>query len=459
MKVLFQNHSSLLIQHSDRYLLTDPWYNKPAFGSWLPSLAPYIHPSYLAALGDRLIILVSHGHDDHFDDKLFEIFDKKTKFITANFKSPSVVNRLKKLGFENIVTVSEEEQLIDGFEVSSYIVPDFSHDDATYLIRSETGAVIHANDNWHEFTDSHLEKIKSSLSSYSKSSILLFSQTNSASGYPLNYRNFSINEKQKILKKKVAKMVAGGMQNAVSLGLDRMFSYAGFATAYVKNKNYHREGLFPTAKYLRQLLADHSIDNQVEIPSLYPGDSVNLPSGEIEKAFITNYNDSNIKAVTDKYYDVYGIKNKCISYRNILSTSMDLEPWLEYFLKEFDSFVEKRVLGIDSHYTNLIGKHFSLFVELNDGRSISKTLQFGEGFVEWNPRANKVCYVGEAAMFQILQGEALFEDLYTGYNAEWERFPENEYNRDIVMMIVMFSYVYKNRLSSDAKLRFLSSCE
>lgn len=92
MKVLFQNHSSLLIQNSDKYLLTDPWYNKPAFGSWLPSMPPYIHPSYLAALGDKLTVLVSHGHDDHFDDTLFEIFDRKTKFITADFKSPSVVN-------------------------------------------------------------------------------------------------------------------------------------------------------------------------------------------------------------------------------------------------------------------------------------------------------------------------------------------------------------------------------
>ena len=122
MRVLFQNHSSLLIQHEDRYLLTDPWYSKPAFGSWLPSMAPYVHPSYLAGLGDKLNVLVSHGHDDHFDDKLFEIFDKKTKFITADFKSPSVINRLKKIGFESIVTVGEDEQDIDGlvFQVMLY---------------------------------------------------------------------------------------------------------------------------------------------------------------------------------------------------------------------------------------------------------------------------------------------------------------------------------------------------
>ena len=99
---MFQNHSSLLIQHGDKYLLTDPWFIQPAFGSWLPTLPPYIHPAYIAALDERLTILVSHGHDDHFDDKLFEIFNKETKFVTANFKAPSVINRLRKLGFENM---------------------------------------------------------------------------------------------------------------------------------------------------------------------------------------------------------------------------------------------------------------------------------------------------------------------------------------------------------------------
>lgn len=457
MRVLFQNHSSLLIQHEDRYLLTDPWYNKPAFGSWLPSMAPYVHPSYLAALGDKLNILVSHGHDDHFDDTLFEIFDKKTKFITADFKSPSVVNRLKKIGFENVVTVGEDEQTIDGLIFSSYVVSDFSHDDATYLIRSDYGAVIHANDNWHEFTEAHLDILKDRVKTYAKSSILLFSQTNSASGFPLNYRNFTADEKQRILKEKVAKMAAGGLQNAFSLGLDRMFSYAGFATAYVKDKNYQNEGLFPTAEYLTQLLVEQEISYPVVIPSLYPGDSVTLPSGDIEKAFITGYKDSEIKEVTDKFYDVYKVKANCISYRELELGGEIFETWLDYFLIEFDSFVRSRVQGADSHYTNLIGKKFSLLVELEGGNSIAKTVKFGDGLVAWESKANKTCYVGESALYSILKGEALFEDLYTGYNAEWERFPENVYNRDIVMMIVMFSYVYRNRLSSVAKANFRSN--
>lgn len=97
-EVAFNNHASLLIKHNGKFLLTDPWFQTLAFGSWLPTYPPAFHPTYLASLKENLAILVSHGHDDHLDDKLLDLFDKNTPIVTANFKSPSVKNRLKKLG-------------------------------------------------------------------------------------------------------------------------------------------------------------------------------------------------------------------------------------------------------------------------------------------------------------------------------------------------------------------------
>ena len=447
MRILFQNHSSLLIELDGNYLLTDPWYNQPAFGSWLPSFAPYVHPSYLAALGNKLTVLISHGHDDHFDDRLLSTFDKKTKFITADFKAPSVVNRIKRLGFEDIITIGENEIKIGKFIISSYIVEDFSHDDAAYVIRTDCGAIIHANDNWNEFTSNHKNIINKRISSYHKDSVLLFSQTNSASGYPLNYKDFTDNEKESILKSKVAKMVQGGLKNAESLGLDRMFSYAGYATSYVKDKNYHKEGLFPTAKFLKDLLKSESIQTDIDIVDLYPGDCINLPKGDINKAFVNGYSDQNIKTTTDSFYQTYGNIDECISYRNLSMSNDYLSEWTDSFLNEFNNFVQRRVEGPDSHYTELFGKTFSIEININDTETLQKTIQFGTGLKEFDAKANKICFVSAPTFFAVLKGEALFEDLYTGYNAEWSRNPKNIYNRDIVMMIVMFSYVYKYRFS------------
>lgn len=455
MRVLFQNHSSILLQYGDRYLLTDPWYNKPAFGSWLPSFPPYIHPTYLAALGERLTILVSHGHDDHLDDRLLEIFDKKTQIVTAKFKSPSVVNRLKRIGFENISTVGERETEIAELIISSYIVEEFSHDDATYLIRNNDGAVIHCNDNWHEFETEHEKLIKERVSCYSTNSVLLFSQTNSASGYPLNYKIFSDEEKASLLRSKVAKMVEGGLRNAEKLNLPRMFSYAGFATAYVKDKGYENVGLFPTARFLRELLVDEGVSSPVEIVDFYPGDSIVLPEGEILKAFVNGYSDHNIKSVTNDFYHVYDNINECISYKSLIVNESVLSEWLDDFLNEFSQFTARRVDGPDAHFVDLIGKRFSIEVEVADGKTIKKTIEMGVGLVSYDAKPNKHCFVNESAIFSILKGEALFEDLYTGYNAEWSRNPPEIYNRDMVMMLVMFSYVYRNRLSQKLKEKYL----
>ena len=344
MRVLFQNHSSILLQHDDKYLLTDPWYDAPAFGSWLPSLPPYIHPVYFASLEDRLSILISHGHDDHFDEKFLKIFSKNTKFISANFKSPSVIGRLKRLGFENITQVSENEKKIDGLLVSSYINPEVSNDDALYLIRNQDGAIIHANDNWNNFLKLHEKLIKERTKNYAKRSILLFSQTNSASGYPLNYRNLKFEEKQNILKEKVLKMVKGGLRNAETLGLKNMFSYAGYASAYVKGKKYVDEGLFPTSKYLINLLKENGIENKINIPELYPGDFITLPDGKINKAFIYGYEDSKIKEFTNKYYELHNMKNECLSYRKLELSTSTFEKWIEFFWSNLIFFLERELL-------------------------------------------------------------------------------------------------------------------
>jgi hypothetical protein len=65
------------------------------------------------------------------------------------------------------------------------------------------------------------------------------------------------------------------------------------------------------------------------------------------------------------------------------------------------------------------------------------TLKFGAGVIE-PQESNKEIFVSSEMMARVLSGDALFENLYTGYNAEFQRNPENEYNRNIVSYVVMF---------------------
>ena len=71
----YVNHASILVQCGQEFVLTDPWYERPAFGSWLPVPPPAWHPVFLQTLARSakcFIILVSHGHDDHLDDPVMQ---------------------------------------------------------------------------------------------------------------------------------------------------------------------------------------------------------------------------------------------------------------------------------------------------------------------------------------------------------------------------------------------------
>lgn len=458
-EVLFNNHASLLIKKNGKFLLTDPWYQTPAFGSWLPTYPPYLHPVYLASLKDALTILVSHGHDDHFDDQYISLFDENTTFVTAKYKAPSVVNRLKRLGFENIVEVEENGASVNSeFFVKSFIVEELSHDDAVYTIATDDGVVIHANDNWYEFDALHLEIIKRDCEQHDSSSVLLFSQTNSASGFPLNYDNFNKIEKKEILDKKISGMVLGGLKNAESLSLKKMFSYAGFASVFVKNQTYNENSLFPTGRFLRNFMSKNleeeqaSVLDQIEIEDLFPGDVIKLPDGNIERAFVggLEYSDLSIKEMSDKFYAIYGIIDTCSSYKQGDDT-LNISQ-LEFFLDAFNNFATKRVATVDPHFEGILGKVFEVKVLTKNGEQ-RRSIKFGEGLFNNVNQPSKRCVVEGHVLQEVLCGDALFENLYTGYGAVWERYPKDLYNRDIVMLLVAFSYVYKNRICKQFSLR------
>lgn len=452
-ELMFINHASLLIKYGDRFLLTDPWFERPAFGSWLPTFPQYVHPSYLVALGQKLSILISHGHDDHFDDDFISMFDKDTEIITANFKSPSVINRLKKLGFSNVLLADRVGvKTLSGFKIKSYIDENRSFDDAIYTIEVGTGLVIHCNDNWYEFTKDTFEGINSDVSRCGNDNSFLFSQTNSASGYPLNYRNFSDEEKSSMLFNKVLSMIKQGLKNSQRLGLNTFFSYAGFASVFVKDKPAYLDlGLIPTSRFVY----DHaSVDpelnyllEKVTVADFYPGDILHLIGGDISKAFISshNYNDVCLKNATLDYYQVYNVKSHCDTYSLSCFNNVDLDL-LHFFLDGFNNFVVKKLEQTGSvSFSTALGKVFQISVTDSD---VVATVIFGEGVVLGDKKIqpNKKLYVTSELLMRVLTGDILFENLYTGYEGEWERTPVDVYNRELVMFIVMYSYVYKNRL-------------
>ena len=452
-EILFVNHSSLLVkfyneESESRYLLLDPWHTKPAFGSWLPNFHQYINPTYLAALGERLTILISHAHDDHCDDELLSLFDKKTRIVTARFQSGSVKRRMEALGFTNILECTEEGIQIESLQISSFINREISFDDALYSISLKDSLIIHANDNWFQISESTKSILESKISKVGKSNTFYFTQTNSASGFPSTYPQFSQNS-DAVLLSKIGKMVRSGMINASNLGLDKLYSYAGFANVYIKDLSY--ESLFTTSKFINEnlipfikRLADSPSDltERVKIEEIYPGDVITIEPMGIRKAFVSSddYTDGDILEKGQRYFETYKLLESCDSWKH--TEGLVEESHLEYFLNGLQEFAAQLIIR-EPMFKSLVGKTFEVYC-LNSQHRLR--IGFGGDF-DPEQLPNKRLEVSDALMSAVLRGDVLFENLYTGYEGTWYRFPKEVYNRDIILTLVMYSYKYKNLLS------------
>ncbi|HWY36912.1 MAG TPA: MBL fold metallo-hydrolase [Bacteroidia bacterium] len=441
-RVMFLNHSSVIIRFENEYLWCDPWFEKPAFGSWLPTFPLFSHPVYIASLEKKLSLLISHGHDDHCDDDLLQLLDNNTPVISSDFSSPSVKNRVKKLGFNQYHAASESGVQVGPFFVKSFRNEDISEDDAAYLIKTKDAVIIHCNDNWFPMSENHIAQIKKEIADVGEKNVLFMSQTNSASGFPLNYTSFSPQEKAEILKKKVHSMIAAGLNNAAKIGAPYFHSYAGYASVFVKGKDeYLSQSIFPTAHYIKTEMASQ-IPPGLEVLDFYPGDVFDFK--RVQRSFYSgNYTDEALKKYSSKFYNLYGHVNKCDTY-NLDAAPANKEminAKLDFFLGKFDEFVKGKNAASD-YYSSITGKTLKITVPDCD---LAVSLKFGSG-ITTEKNFNKEIIVNSNLLLKVLNGEILFENLYTGYNAEFNRVPKDVYNKDIVMFIVMFSYVYRNRI-------------
>lgn len=441
-RIMFINHASFVVQYQDQYLYCDPWHESPAFGSWLPTFPMFCHPVYLAALKDKMSLLISHGHDDHCDERLLSLFDRDTPIVTSDFVSPSVTGRVGRLGFDNFHLAGREGIELGDFQIWSIRNDSISEDDAIYIIKTPDALIIHCNDNWFPLTDDIAGFIRQRVAQ-ADGRVLYMSQTNSASGYPLNYRNYSLEERRELLRSKVEGMIKVGLQNCATVGAPYFVSYAGFASVFVKDKpEYFDAGIVPSAGYIKTTLAEH-IPESVSVLDMYPGDVFDFSS--LQSSLLSGYEDEAIKQKSRHYYEIYGQINACDTYAQPLTSSGEaFETRLDYFLRRFDEFVQAKV---ERHglADSIVGKSMAFNIEGDGG--VSKVLRFGSGLVDPQQQgpANKEMFVSRDMMDKVITGKALFENLYTGYEAEFRRNPADVYNRDIVMAIVMYSYVYINR--------------
>ena len=190
-KLRWLNHATTHFSNNSISLVTDPWLVGPAFmtGWWLDE------PSTIDSI--KLVqnadyIYISHNHPDHLHEETLKLLDKKTNFLVGDFFSKSTEKYLEALGFTNIHVLKFNYiyEFEDNFQISILKSGDFRDDSGIYLNVSgvETLLTVDAN-----FLNSHVLPRNIDL--------LLTSFAGGASGFPLCYENYTLEEKLKIVKR------------------------------------------------------------------------------------------------------------------------------------------------------------------------------------------------------------------------------------------------------------------
>ena len=435
------NHSSVLFEEDGNYILTDPWYQKPAFGSWLPVPPTSIHPSYLTYLSQTaksFAILISHGHDDHFDDNFLSLFPSNTQVIIPQYRSKGVLLRIKAAGLNNILEVDMQGATWSDFKIKSFINSDISGDDAILTIAGKEHFLVHANDNWQSLPKLHFETIRKDFLQYRIRKTLYMSQCNLADGWPNIYKDYSDEEKKKIHHRRVSNIILQGVKNCKEIGIKNFLNYAGYAASFIQNKQHLREVTsFQPNSFVKNIAQENFID--VDVIDMLPGDSFNF-SG-VKKLFPNIEPDENLlKQSSFDFYEHYNIIKECDSYReSTLMNKTEIARKLDQFLSEFKIFVSDRVDKYN-FYENI--KQYELELKVED---ISSIVSFGSS-IQIDKKVT--FFLEQRVASDLLRGVINWENLYVGYDSEIETSPKDTNASPIIRWLSMYGYKYQRGAKS-----------
>jgi CMP-N-acetylneuraminate monooxygenase len=315
LNIRWLNHATVYIESNGVSLITDPWLFGPAFmtGWWLkdPSTVDSVE-----LLKKADYIYISHNHPDHLHPETLSLLSRDKKLIVGDFSTKSTEKYLKALGFNNIMSLGFNDiyEIGSGFQISIMKSGDFRDDSGIYLNINGYQILLTVDCN---FLNSNILPQNIDL--------LMTSFAAGASGFPICYNDYTLEEKRNIL-------------NRNKMG--RKSSVINYLNA-TKPKNYiPYAGMFK--EYSKR---DHFVRNNNEKNLTNDFDQI-----------CTNLN---INYIEPKRDEVISFKNGIISKKNINVTYLQKEDtsfYIEKYKEEYvyDSSVLISYLKKSQFYNNQI---------------------------------------------------------------------------------------------------------
>ena len=158
MKIKYICHACLLIDSGDLRLLTDPWFEGPAFcKQW------YVFPKPIDTdlLQETDVILISHGHEDHLHEPSLRKLPKRAQVFYPYSLFGGTKEFIEEMGFRIVQEVlSYKTSKLSERTSVTYIANAHDH---IIVIEAGGKVVVNANDALHAYSQSVIDSFIASL--------------------------------------------------------------------------------------------------------------------------------------------------------------------------------------------------------------------------------------------------------------------------------------------------------
>tara|TARA_Y100001970_G_scaffold152834_1_gene187186 strand:- start:279 stop:1973 length:1695 start_codon:yes stop_codon:yes gene_type:complete len=425
-EIRFFNHAFLKISGEDFSFSTDPWAIGPAFntGWWLKHSTKN---DWIEQLNNSNFIYISHNHPDHLHPLTLSKINKTIPIVVPKFVTKSTEMYIKDLGFKNIKVLDFNFQYnLKGtnLNISIFKSGDFREDSGIYFSNGEFTGLLSVDANMINFN--RLPKANFYGSSFA----------GGASGYPLMFDNYKLEEQMKIsLKDKI--FLKQKLYDCLKKILPNYFMpYAGFFSEKLKRD----EKIFKNNK-------KNSIDDYLKFCKLNKIKLLNVLKNDV-------YKFNGIKLINKKNIDIQVAKDlrpeKYLEYYKKEYKKIDENYIRQYFLKS--NFKDNLLLYIcltDDNF-KLLNKNYLINFSKNQ-ISFNKISKFTKGFLKKDPNFKKlVLKVRKESFLNTIYNKLPWEDLSIGFQCKVLRNP-NLYN-------VNFWHYFTNIYTTSQNVRSVTNC-
>jgi CMP-N-acetylneuraminate monooxygenase len=425
-EVRFFNHAFLKIAGDNFSFSIDPWAIGPAFntGWWLNHSTKN---DWIDHLNNSNFIYISHNHPDHLHPLTLSKINKEMPIVVPNFLTKSTENYIRDLGFENIQVLDFNIQynLKDtDLNISILKSGDFREDSGIYFSNGEFTGLLSVDANMINFD--RLPKVNFYGSSFA----------GGATGYPLMFDNYNLDEKIKIsLKDKnfVKKKVYDCLKK---ISPNYYMPYSGFFSEKLKRdeKIYQNNNKNSIEDYLNFCEA-----KKIKLLNVLKNDLYRFNGSKlVSKKIIDCETTDDLKP--EKYLEYY--KNEF--------NKIDENYISEYFLKS--NFKDDLLL-----YVCLTNDDFKLsnknyLVNFSKKKiSFNKIPKFTKNLLKKDPNLKKlVLKIRKESFLNTIYNKLPWEDLSIGFQCKILRNP-NIYN-------AKFWHFFTNIYTTSKNVRSVTEC-